>query len=350
MIPEVIAEDGNDRQHRNRLRRLLETTRGSVRIASAYITENDLLSDIKDRNVRLLTSMLRMDVVSGATSLECLRLLIERGVQCRSLSEGPRLHAKVYMFGDEFAVVTSANLTRNALDSNIEAGAQLTGSAVQELTEWFDALWAKAESLDLDQLFKWQQATAGLRREYAVLRKKASAKPTLPNETLPSVGWRDELRELLDNANRFFLCNTHRRKRGTRTASGGYALEEEMHKRHYAVAWEDFKYPGHMDKVGQSDAILMFAKGVGIIGVGRARAGREILQASDSDKVSRIRNFDYQEKDREWRVPVDWLVWVEDDADACPFPSSPNATFVEVTGDKYSNRRQSVRRRFLCDS
>jgi HKD family nuclease len=93
-----------------------------VRIASAYVTDSALLSGIKNRRVQLLTSLSLMDIVSGASSLESLALLISRGVQCRCVSGGPRLHAEVYIFGAESAVVTSANLTRNALDSNIEVG------------------------------------------------------------------------------------------------------------------------------------------------------------------------------------------------------------------------------------
>ena len=125
----VIAEnDGGQRQHRHRLRDLLETTNGPVRIPSAYVTDTALLTSTKNRKVQLLTSLSPMDIVSGAPSLESLALLLKSGVYCRCVSGGPRLHAKVYIFGDESAVVTSANLTRNALNSNIEVGIQLTGS------------------------------------------------------------------------------------------------------------------------------------------------------------------------------------------------------------------------------
>lgn len=332
---EVIAEDGgSQRQHRQRLRKLLETTKGPARIASAYITDTALLSGIKSRKARLLISLLRMDIVSGATSLESLRSLIEAGVQCRYLSNGPRFHAKVYIFGDESAVVTSANLTGNGLDSNIEVGILLSGSAVHELTVWFDAFWAKAGQLDLEKVSKLQQETAALRREYAVLRKKASAMPTLPNEALPSVRLPEELRDLLDNANRFFVCNTNRR--------WSRDVEEQMRRRSYAAAWEEFKYPTHMDQVEQDNAIFMFAKGVGIIGIGRARAPREILEPSDAD---RIENGDT----REWRVPVDWLAWVEEDVDSFSW-HSPYPTFFDVSGDKYRELRQGVRKHFLGHS
>jgi hypothetical protein len=340
-MPKVFAEDGNHRQHRQCLRNVLETTKGPVRIASAYVTDTDLLFGATDRNVRLLTSLLRMDIGSGATSLESLRSLIETGVQCRCLSDGPRLHAKVYMFGDESAVVTSANLTWSALDKNIEVGVQLTGSAVLDLIVWFDALWAKSRRLDVKQVSDWQEQTTALSREYWALRKKAAAEPTLPNEALPTDHSPIELRDLLENANRFFFCNTDRRQ-GERTSSGGYFLEEEMHRRGYAAAWESFIHTTHMDKVERGDAVFMFAKGVGIIGIGCAKARRQILEPSDPD---RIRSFDYEEITREWRVPVDWLDW-RHDGDACRCKSL-NGTFFDVTGDQHSDLRDAVRRHFL---
>ena len=338
----VIAEDGRHRQHRQWLRNLLETTKGPVRFASPYITHTDLLLGIKSRKVQLLTSLLRMDVVSGATSLESLRLLINAGVQCRCLSDGPRLHAKVYMFGDQCAVVTSANLTTSALNSNIEVGVQLTGSAVEELTAWFDTFWAKAQPLAVTELAKWQQQTDALRHEHTLLRKKAGALPTLPNEASPFGESPEELRELLDNANQFFLCNTDRRY-SARTSSGGYEVEEKMHSRHYAAAWESFRYPTHMDKVKRGDAIFMFAKGVGIVGIGCAQGKCQILEPGDPD---RILNFSDEEDKPEWRVPVVWLVW-RDDKDAC-VRRGPNGTFFNVTQD--TELQAVVRKHFLGGS
>jgi len=111
-VLDVIAEnEKGPRQHRIRLRDLLKKTDGLVRIASAYVTETDLLAGRGAREVRLLTSLLRMDIITGASSLDSLRSLIEGGVHCRCVTRGPRLHANVYIFGDELAVITSANLT-----------------------------------------------------------------------------------------------------------------------------------------------------------------------------------------------------------------------------------------------
>jgi hypothetical protein len=62
----VIAGAG---LHRARLRQLFRSTAGPVRIATAYLTETGLLAEFGGRDMRLLTSLSAMDVISGATSL-----------------------------------------------------------------------------------------------------------------------------------------------------------------------------------------------------------------------------------------------------------------------------------------
>ena len=147
-MPELIAEDGGQRLHRRRLQDLIESTQGTLRVASAYVTDRDLLTTLKNRKVCLLTSLSLMDIASGATSIDALRSLIKSGVECRCLPERPRLHAKVYIFGSSSAVVTSANLTGSAFDSNIEVGVHIRGENARQLTAWFDGFWRKAHPLN----------------------------------------------------------------------------------------------------------------------------------------------------------------------------------------------------------
>ena len=264
----LIAEDGGQRQHRQHLSALRDATVGTVRIASAYVTDRGLLIGIKNRKVRLLTSLMKMDIASGATNLETVGALVQAGVECRFFGERPRLHAKVYIFGDASAVVTSANLTGSAFNENIEVGVELRGQEVENLTAWFDKLWGQAKPLSLKHLAVLRQQTSALRQEYVKLKKKAGEKLTLPKQPVPAHAFSDDLRDMFDNAKRFFVCNTDRRHTEF-TPTGGYFLEEEMHNRGYAAAWENFKFPGHMEQVEPGDAIFMFAKGVGIIGIGR---------------------------------------------------------------------------------
>lgn len=326
-MAELIIEE-----HRRHLQQLLESTDGIVRIASAYVTEKDLLIGVKNREIRLMTFVSQMDIISGATSVEALHTLIESGVQCRVLLNYPqRLHAKVYVFGTRAAVVTSANLTKNALDSNIEVGVEVGDKNVYDLIAWYDRLWLQAQTLTLQQLAELQQKSEELRRDYAELKKKAKILPNIPLQ--------DDLVDLLEkNTNhQFFMCNTDRRD--SNLTATGYDLEEKMYNRGYAAAWEKFNYPEHMQQVKPGDAIFMVAKGVGIIGVGRAEAICETLESGDPDRI-------HGGDTLEWRVKVHWLGWRRDE-DAYPLKSVPRFTFGNVSDEKYVDLRESVRQHFL---
>jgi hypothetical protein len=147
------------------------------------------------------------------------------------------------------------------------------------------------------------------------------------------------------------LC--HWRRRGTvenemaqirwRKFQRGYALEQEMFNRGFAAAWESFKFPSHMELVERGDAIFMFAKGIGIIGIGIAKGGCETLAINNPD---RIHNFPNEKKIPEWRVPVHWLEWT-DEAGAFRWAEAPNFTFWEVTDESYKNFRENVKAHFL---
>jgi len=330
---DVIAEsESGQRQHRSKLRDRLKKTDGLVRVATAYVTDTDLLSGLGSRDVHLLTSLSRMDIITGASSLESLRLLVKSGVRCRCVVHGPRFHAKVYIFGTQFAVVTSANLTRNALDSNIEVGVQISGVAVKELAEWFDSLWSsRAVPLKLEDIVQWERDTATLRAEYSALRKKASSMRMPRSEARPALLSPKQFRSSFEKAKRFFVCNTNRKH--------DLDAEQLMRRRRYAAAWEDFKYPSHMREVKPGNVIFMYAKGVGIIGVGCARSSCEILQPGSQDRLS-------DGDTPEWRIPTDWLAWEEDDADSFSSWDAPNATFFEVSGDTYRQLREGIGRHF----
>jgi len=232
----------------------------------------------------------------------------------------------VYVIGDETAVVSSANLTESAFDRNIEVGVHLSGAAVQPIVTWFDKLWHhKAVELDLATVSKLQQETKAARIEFSSMRK------TIQNQSLLPAKAATTLSDLFNTANQFFVCNTNRR--------GAFDDEKRMRDRRYAVAWEAFHYPGHMEKVAEGDAILMYAKGVGIIGIGRAEGPCQMLEPHDPDSVT-------PRDTGEWRVPVAWLAWVEPD-NAYRWPKINNATFFDVSTDKYWSRRDGVMKHFL---
>ena len=318
----IEISDSAERQHRRILRSMVEEVEGTVRIASAYVTDTGLLSDSQGRDVRLLTYISRQDIIFGATNLNSLIALINAGVKCRYLSEGPRLHAKVYMFGPKSAVVTSANLTRNALDNNLEVGVRLSGIAAAQLVTWFDTLWDASEVLDSERAKTWLQETQAEREQLSILQK------TVEKQSALSTGKAKKLQNLFEGTKKVFVCNTNRRN--------SLNDEKSMRDRGYAVAWEKFNYPTHMDSVAAGDMICMYAKGQGIIGIGRAKGSVEKLESGAPNRV-------VPDGQCEWRVPTEWLVWKADR----PFLwKSQNATFFDVSADKYETLREGLKRHF----
>lgn len=339
----LLLEDGSaDRRHRPHLSDLLADSSGVVRIATAYLTERQFLSGVSEREVRLLISLTPMDVASGATSLEALRALVQMGVKCRTLPDRPRLHAKVYIFGESCAVITSANLTTSAFDSNVEVGIETSSSHAAELLIWFDQLWELAQPLTIKRISDLQRDTAALRAEFAKWKRrvkaksKSRAKPADAAKKQPVFS--DTLQEALETATQFFVCNTDRRQKG-RTSTGGYILEEAMHDRGFAAAWEEFNYPAHMEMVEPGAIIFMFAKAVGIIGIGVAEGTCETLRPNQPGRVSHVHNT------VEWRVPARWLAWT--DSNGAFAWKSPNCTFWDVSGPKYDDFRGDVTAHFL---
>jgi hypothetical protein len=329
-VSNVIAGVG---VHRSRLEYLLASTQGPVRIASAYVTETRLFTDGSSRDIHLLTALSTMDLVSGATSLDSLEMLIQTGAECRFLSDDPRIHAKVYIFGDESAVVTSANFTARALDSNIEVGIQIRGNEVAEIASWFEELWDSAEPLDTTRLASLRHQTAALHREFSFLRARCDlldrpgTLPDVATEALPS---------RVGSSLCYFLCNTDR-------SHGGYEREGLMRARRYAAAWEDFSHTSHMKAANRGDIIFMYANRVGVIGIGNAVGACQVLEPGDPDML-----FE-EENSREWRIPVVWLRWVEE-GHACPWDRPSPTTFTNVSAVGWSKRRDGVIQRFLGDS
>lgn len=321
-MPNVIVKVG---MHRKILEELLAKTQETVRIASPYVTDKDLLLTSEVKNVRLLTALSKVDVVIGATSLDCLQLLVERGVKCRVLKASSRLHAKLYIFDKDCAVVTSANLTQKALDKNIEIGVQLRRPAVARLINWFDVQWASeaAEPLNLTTISSLRNETAMLRRKFKKLRRMVPPESRQGN-------LHKEPESKAPSPTAYFLCNTDKR----------YDPEAEnlMKYRHFAAAWEPFDITKHFKRAGQGDLILMYKNRVGIIAIGKAEGGYESLLPTESGRI-------LEGDTPEWRIPVKWLRWVRDE-NGCPWKPHTSKTFVEVSRAIYSDRRNQVLRHF----
>lgn len=337
---EVLAEADREERHYRRLKELLSSANGIIRIATAYLTERELLSRRQTHEVRLLVSDSLVDIARGAISLDALAGLLRAGVSGRFSPPSPRLHAKVYIFGEDTAIVSSANFTYAALRNNIEVGVEISGTEVRKLVAWYDQIWTQCKKITPQRLRELHRQTTDLRRRYANLEKELNRIELPPiQHSPPSQGGRG-VDALFATAQRFFVCNTDR-KDGEPSPGGGFLREEMMAQRGFAAAWEDFRFPTHMHEVRQGHAIFAYAKGAGIIGVGRSKGACEQLRPGDPHRL-------HPGDSIEWRIPVDWLDWRDDDH-ACPWPSY-NATFWEVSADRYAEVRTNVRHHFLRTS
>lgn len=102
-------------------------------------------------SVRLLTRIRISDLIDGASDLDAFEKLIQLAeisgndvaVKCIS-----NLHAKVYVFDENTAIVTSSNLTTSGLKSNIEYGIEVTErSTIQQILDDMNTYWHAAVPL-----------------------------------------------------------------------------------------------------------------------------------------------------------------------------------------------------------
>lgn len=100
-------------------------------IGSPYVNDGIIsLTGLVASNVSrtLVTRADLRDFAAGSSSLDTLCDLARDGTRIRSLSD--RLHAKMYIFDDSCALVTSANATRSGLYRNLECGIGTTDKSV----------------------------------------------------------------------------------------------------------------------------------------------------------------------------------------------------------------------------
>ncbi len=118
-----------------------------IRIASPFIKQNMAKSLVEakpnDTELRYLNSFKLQYFYTGVSDLTAIETLLRGGTKVHSLH---RLHAKIYIFDEMQAVVTSANLTHGGLVSNYEYGLLLSETTlVKEIIEDFDHLFSLDE-------------------------------------------------------------------------------------------------------------------------------------------------------------------------------------------------------------
>jgi hypothetical protein len=107
---------------------LLDKTQQELLIASPFISRKPLEQIVEAAQrqqqpfrVNLITNLAVDSLMNGFLDLEAVRFLAG-SIPDTSITYLPSLHAKMYVFDDKAAVVTSANLTMGGLISNYEYG------------------------------------------------------------------------------------------------------------------------------------------------------------------------------------------------------------------------------------
>lgn len=132
----------------------------SIRVVAPFIKQRAaerLLRHGRPETMEVITRFHLGDFSDGVSDIAALRLLLDEGAKIRGVKN---LHAKLYLFGDTQAIVTSANLTEAALTRNHEFGFTAADARiVSTCRTYFEDLWNRAgENLTLDRLAEWEAA------------------------------------------------------------------------------------------------------------------------------------------------------------------------------------------------
>ena len=122
-----------NRGWRNNLAEVVEAAEESLLVAAPYIKDNEAawLCGLLSSEIEVLT-LARMELQAIRTSaLDVNALLRLANVSSSArLIALPNLHAKVFVADEKAAIITSGNLTRSGLDTNIEYGVVLRDPAL----------------------------------------------------------------------------------------------------------------------------------------------------------------------------------------------------------------------------
>ena len=109
--------------------------------------------------IQVITRFNLADFAEGVSDITALRELLDAGAGIRGIRN---LHAKIYLFGDRRAIITSANLTKAALERNHEFGLVAEDeSLIKACRDYFGKLWNNGgKNLTSKQLHKWDKEIA----------------------------------------------------------------------------------------------------------------------------------------------------------------------------------------------
>jgi HKD family nuclease len=136
-----------------------QSKQARLRIICPFIKKRvieSLVQKGKPSDIQIITRFNLCDFYNGVSDISALQFLLKRGAQIRGIRN---LHAKLYLFGESRAIITSANLTDAALSRNHEFGFFADDEQIlSHCQNYFDELWNKAGSnLSLVQTEEWDK-------------------------------------------------------------------------------------------------------------------------------------------------------------------------------------------------
>ncbi|MDD4113938.1 MAG: phospholipase D family protein [Herbinix sp.] len=132
-----------DMNHRDAVIDAFEKANGRIRIISPFVQGgmSKYLVDSLDRGItaQLITRFYREDFIQSVSSLTALKSLQSAGADIYALKD---LHAKLYLFDDNLAIIGSANFTGGGFGNNIELSLYIEDEydLIERLSKYFDQL------------------------------------------------------------------------------------------------------------------------------------------------------------------------------------------------------------------
>lgn len=113
----------------------------SLKIISPFVSGyffHKIKSKFSLENIELITRFNLKDFSNGVSNLDALKLLNDNNAKIFGIKD---LHSKVYIFDDDRAIISSANITRKGLRTNFECGIMVSGrNEVSQLISYFNEL------------------------------------------------------------------------------------------------------------------------------------------------------------------------------------------------------------------
>lgn len=169
---------------KDELMEMVSGARHSIKIMAPFvkasICETLLHHKSAKAKLELITSFKLSSMYAGSLDLKALEQLISHKAMVKNY---PPLHAKVYLFDEQKAVITSGNLTNGGLLRNYEYGIYTTDKTlVQEVSHDFSTLSAHEYTSTVKQ-----QDIATMQRILAKLPAPVPGTTPAPIEDIPSV-------------------------------------------------------------------------------------------------------------------------------------------------------------------